>query len=574
MVSGGRISTVLGAGGAAALSTPTSVAVDGAGSLYVADTGNQRVRKLTLSGTISTIPVAARDIALDGGGNLLASGGAHAYRVLGSGAITIIAGDGAYAFRGDGGPATLARLNAPSGVALDGNGNLWIADTANGRVRTVSSGGQINTLVGGAGQLVSPLEIALDPAGNLLIADAAGYRIRELLALKNTVVTVAGNGTPGLGLDGLPAVSSALNAPNGVASAPGGVIYLADTGNHRIRRIFGTGVVTTVAGNGAAGFNGDGPGQSTQLSSPAGICLDAAGSLYIADTGNNRVRKQTSDGIVTTIAGPDQLKGPRGVAVDAAGNVWISDTGNHRVVALTGGSLAVVADQLQSPVGLAIDDASGAVYVADALSNLVVRLSPGPAQITELPTPIEVLNAATLLPGPVAPGSLISIFGSGLAGAQVLFDGQVAPLLMAQDTQVNVQVPLTATGLFAVMSGATPLLNTTLSIVPSAPGVFTGPGGTGPVVAANQDGTINSGANAAPRGSAITFYATGVGQAAVGVVMGGAQAQVLFAGDAPGFVGVTQINAVVPSGILAGTVPLLIQAGGAQSQSGATIAVQ
>jgi uncharacterized protein (TIGR03437 family) len=511
---------------------------------------------------------------LDSSGNLLAAGVAHVYRVLGSGAITTIAGDGAYWYRGDGGPATQARLNAPSGLALDGNGNLWIADTANARVRVVSSAGQINTVAGGGGQLNSPLELALDPTNDLLIADAAGYRIRELVGLQDSLINLAGNGQLGLGSDGLPAVSSALNAPNGVASGPGGVIYLADTGNHRVRRMYASGVVVTVVGNGSAGFDGDGPGQSTQLSSPSSLCLDAAGNLYIADTGNNRIRMVSPSGNVTTIAGPAQLNGPRGVAVDAAGNVWIADTGNHRVLALTSSGLTVIANQLQAPVGLAISGTSGAVYVADAGSNLVLELSPAPMQLTELPTPIDVVNAATLTAGPVAPGSLISIFGSGLASAQVLFDGQAAQPVMAQDTQINVQVPSTATGAFEVAEAGTALFNTPLTIVPSAPGIFTAAGGIGPAVAANQDGTVNSDTNAASQGSIVTFYATGTGQGAVGVTMAGAAAQVLFAGAAPGFVGVTQINAVVPTGIPSGTVPLLIQSGGVASQSGVTIAVQ
>ena len=265
---------------------------------------------------------------------------------------------------------------------------------------------------------------------------------------------------------------------------------------------------------------------------------------------------------------------PRGVAVDTAGTLWIADTGNHRVLALPpGGALTVVADRLQAPVGLAIG-ASGAVYVTDAGSNLVLQLTPPPPALTELPTPVTVVNAATLMAGPVAPGSLISVFGSGLTGAQVLFDGLAAPLLMARDTQLNVQVPLTAAGGFEVVTGTVVLLNTTLTIAPSAPGIFTGPGGTGPAIAANQDGTLNSNTNPALLGSLVTFYATGIGNGTVFVWIGGVASQVLFAGDAPGFVGLTQINAQVPAAIASGTVPLVIQAGTAQSQTGVTISVQ
>jgi uncharacterized protein (TIGR03437 family) len=579
-VSGGRISTVLGTGssGIAAagdLSTPTSVAVDGAGNLFVADSGNQRIRKLSPAGTITTIPVAARDLAFDSGGNLLVADGAHVYRILGSGAVTVIAGDGGYLFRGDGGPAIMARLNAPSGVALDVNGNLWIADTANARIRQVSMGsGQINTVAGGSGQLNSPLQIAFDPNRNLLIADAAGFRIRELTAVQNGLLTVAGTGAFGNSGDGFPATATSLNVPGGVAPGGNGTIYFSDTGNNRVRRISG-GVVVTVAGNGQPGFNGDGPGQGVALHAPSGICVDTAGNVYIADAGNNRVREMTPDGNVKTIAGPDQLNNPRGVAVDSAGNLWIADTGNHRVAVLPpGGALTTVAGQLQAPWSLTVDPGSGSVYVADSGSNLVLLLSPGPTPLTELPTPVTVVNAATLQTGAVAPGSLVSIFGTGLTGAQVLFDGQPATPVMAQDTQINTQVPLSATGAMEVVVGSTVLLNTTLTIVGSAPGIFTGPGGTGPAVMGNQDGSVNSNASPAPQGSIVAFYATGIGQGAVGVTIGGSAANVVFAGDAPGFVGVSQINAQVPVGIASGTVSLLMTASGTPSQTGVTMFVQ
>ena len=570
-VSAGKITTVLATG----LSTPTAVAVDAAGNLYVVDTGNQRIRKLTPSGTITTIPLAARDLTIDGAGNLLVASGAHVYRVLGSGAVTRIAGDGAFLSRGDGGPATQARLNAPSGVALDASGNVWIADTANGRIRMVSAGSaQINTVVGGGGQLTSPVELGFEPSGSLLIADPAAFRIRELTGTQNSVVTLAGTGFPGNGGDGFPATATPLSTPGGVAEGSNGVFYISDTGNHRIRRVVG-GVLVTVVGNGYAGFNGDGPGQGVQLTSPAGICVDAAGNLYIADAGNNRIRVMTPDGVVKTIVGPDQVAGPRGVAVDPAGTLWIADTGNHRVLALPqGGALTVIANQLQSPWSLAVDPTWGTVYVADAASNLVLILTPAPLALTEVPTPVTVVNAATLQPGPVAPGSLISIFGAGLSEAQVLFDGQSASLLMSKDTQINAQVPMSATGSIEVLAGKSVLLNTTLTIVGSAPGIFTGPGGTGPVVASNQDGTVNSNTNPAVQGSVISFYATGVGEGTVGVVIAAAPANLIFAGSAPGFIGLSQINAQVPAGIPSGAVPLLITAGGALSQAGVTIFVQ
>jgi uncharacterized protein (TIGR03437 family) len=579
-VSAGKITTVLGTGSTsiaapAELATPTAVVVDGAGNLYVADFGNQRIRKLSPNGTITTIPVPARDLALDSAGNLLVANGNRVLRILGSGAVTTIAGDGAYLSRGDGGPAILARLNAPSGLALDGNGNVWISDTANAHIRVVSAAsGQINTVLGGAGQINSPLQITFDPNQNLIIADAAGNRIRELTSPQGALLTLAGTGFPGNSGDGFPAISTSLSTPGGVAMGSNGNIYIADTGNDRVRRIAG-GVLITVAGNGQPGFNGDGSGPGSQLHTPAGLCVDSAGNLYIADSGNNRIRQLTPDGNLKTILGPDQLSGPRGVAIDSAGNLWIADTGNRRVIVLPpGGVLTEVATQLQAPRALAIDPSSGAVYVADSTSNLILLLSPGPPALTELPTPITIVNAASLQAGPVAQGSLISIFGAGLGAAKVLFDGVPASLSMAQNTQLNTQVPATATGAVRVISGNSVLLTTTLTIAASAPGIFTGPGGSGPAIAGNQDGTVNSNSYPAPQGSIITFYATGLGPGDASVSIGGATASVLYAGDAPGLVGVSQINAQLPAGIVSGTVPLLLTTLTSQSQPGVTVFVQ
>jgi uncharacterized protein (TIGR03437 family) len=187
---------------------------------------------------------------------------------------------------------------------------------------------------------------------------------------------------------------------------------------------------------------------------------------------------------------------------------------------------------------------------------------------------VRVVMAARLQTGAGAPGSGVSTLGGGLTGALGVFDGHPATPVMAQDTQINTQVPLSATGAMEVVVGSTVLLNTTLTIVGSAPGIFTGPGGTGPAVMGNQDGSVNSNASPAPQGSIVAFYATGIGQGAVGVTIGGSAANVVFAGDAPGFVGVSQINAQVPVGIASGTVSLLMTASGTPSQTGVTMFVQ
>ena len=212
------------------------------------------------------------------------------------------------AFSGDNGPATSAQLANASGVAVDSIGNLYIADTNNARIRKVS-GGVITTFAGGgsslgdngpptSAQLNSPIGVAVDSRGSVYIAE--GNRIRKVS--NGVITTVAGNGTAGYSGDGGPATSAQLNRPSGIAVDSAGNLYIADTNNNSIRKVSG-GVITTVAGNGTAGFSGDnGPATGAQLSGPYGIVSDPAGNLYTADGWNNRIRK-ISGGVITTVAG-------------------------------------------------------------------------------------------------------------------------------------------------------------------------------------------------------------------------------------------------------------------------------
>ena len=230
--------------------------------------------------------------------------------------ITTVAGNGVAGFGGDGGPATSANLTLPSGVAVDGVGNLFIADTDNNVIRFVDGvTGIIFTGVGngvagfsgdwnGSGlppapteaSLNTPTGVAVDASGNLLfIADKDNNRIRLVPAFL-FIVTWAGNGVPGFGGDDGPATSASLNVPRGVAVDGfgfGSNVFIADFFNHRIRRVDGvTGITTTVAGNGVPGFGGDdGPATSANLKFPAGVAVDASGNLFIADNNNHRIRK-------------------------------------------------------------------------------------------------------------------------------------------------------------------------------------------------------------------------------------------------------------------------------------------
>ena len=306
------------------------VAADAAGNLYIADLLNNRIRKVDTGGLISTV-----------------------------------AGNGTQGFSGDGGAAASAALSGPQGVAVDGTGNLYIADWGNNRIRKVDSGGVITTVAGNgtwgfsgdggaaiSAQLNGTAGVAVDDAGKLYIADWANNRIRRVDS-GGGITTVAGNGTQGFSGDGGAATGAALNGPVGVAVDGAGNLYIADSNNHRIRKVDSGGVITTVAGNGTAGYSGDG-GAATgaELNWPRGVAVDAAGTPYIADEVNNRIRQVDSGGIITTVAG-DGTPGfsgdggvatsaalwfPSGVAADAAGNLYIVDGGNNRIRRLSEGT--------------------------------------------------------------------------------------------------------------------------------------------------------------------------------------------------------------------------------------------
>ncbi|WP_236053940.1 NHL repeat-containing protein [Streptomyces musisoli] len=305
------------------LNSPRGVAVDRSGNLYIADISNHRVRKVTPDGIITTV-----------------------------------AGNGQAGFVSDGGPAVATRLNSPQSVAVDGAGNLFIADYSNHRVRKVAPDGIITTVAGNgqagfvsdggpavATRLNYPMGVAVDRSGNLYIADHYNHRVRKV-APDGIITTVAGNGQAGFVSDGGPAVATKLHYPWGVVVDDDGNLYIGDRHNHRVRRVTPHGIITTVAGNGIAGYVADGaPAVATTLNYPAAVAVDGAGNLYIADGHNHRVRRVAANGIVTTVAGNgvagyvadggpavgQQLYYPYGVAVAPSGDLYIADNSNHRV---------------------------------------------------------------------------------------------------------------------------------------------------------------------------------------------------------------------------------------------------
>ena len=365
----------LGDGGAplnASLNQVLGLAVDGQGNVYIPQFYEGRVREVSQN-VINTIagngaagfagdggPAAAAlmntpsRMAFDGNGHMyVAEEGNNRVREISGGVINTVAGNGAGAFSGDGGPATSASLFRPWGVATDAAGNIYIADDFNNRLREVSNG-VISTLAGTgvaayagdggaatAAEIWNPVDVTYDGAGNVYFADLSNHRVRKISNGK--ITTVAGNGNSASSGDGGPATSAGLT-PTGIALDSAGNLYIVDGPNNRVREVSG-GVITTIAGNGTLGFSGDGGlAVSAELNQPNGVAIDGAGNIYIADTNNHRIRK-ISGGVISTVAGNGQaryggdgaaataasLYYPWAVLVDGAGNLYIADTNNNRI---------------------------------------------------------------------------------------------------------------------------------------------------------------------------------------------------------------------------------------------------
>jgi len=442
IVAGSGIFGAAGDGGsatAAQLNFPNAVAVDSSGNVYIADRDNHRIRRVTPGGTITTLaggssgyagdsgPVALAQfyypsgVAVDASGNLyIADRDNHVIRKIAAGGIvSTVAGNSTYGYSGDGGAATAAQLNTPNGVAVDGAGNLYIADTNNHRIRQVTPAGTISTVAGtgtsgstGDGgpatsaRLNYPTGVTLDPSGNLYIADQNNNKVRKVSG--GTITTLAGTQGNSFSGDGGPATNANLFAPYSVAVDSSGNVHIADTADYRVRKVDPAGTISTFAGNGLYRFAGDGgPGTSAQLSSPRVAVTDAAGNIYIADNANSRVRKIAPGGAITTIAGTGvygysgdsgpatlaMLRYPSGLALDSGGNLYVSDQDNHRVrkidasgvittvvgtgaAGFAGDAGPATAAQLNSPHAIA-SDAAGNLYIADTNNRRIRKVTPG-----------------------------------------------------------------------------------------------------------------------------------------------------------------------------------------------------
>lgn len=327
-IAGNGNSTYSGDGGSAtnaALSRPLAVAVDNSGNVYIADRSNNRVRKVDPNGVISTI-----------------------------------AGTDRHHYNGDDIPATSATLSAPTAVAIDSTGNVYIADDAHLRVRKISPNGIITTFAGGQwgdsgdggpaidAQFKSLTGVAVDSFGNVYIVDSNNGRVRKVDPA-GVITAFAGSGRCCNRGDGGPALQAYLSNPTGVATDAAGNVYIVDTyGVRGVRKVTLDGIITTIAGTGQDGYYGDGgPATSARLFWPRDVAVDDKGNVFIADTGNSSIRKVDANGTISTFAGigkrtygyagdggpatSAEFRSPNGIAVDGAGNVYIADTYNHRV---------------------------------------------------------------------------------------------------------------------------------------------------------------------------------------------------------------------------------------------------
>jgi len=575
---------------------------------------------------------------------------------------TTTGGSSGAGFAGDGSPATNARLSSPIEIALDSSGNLYIADSVNNRIRKVTaSTGKIATIAGGSlagwagdgaaatlAELSDPEGILVDSSGNIFIADLLNDAVREV-STSGIINTVAGccAGTPDRGFsgDGGPATSATLDYPLGLAIDSSGDLYIADSFNHRIRIVTPDGNINTYAGlSPTGGYSGDGgPATNANLNRPFGICVDAAGNLYIADSSNNRIRKVTPGGTISTVAGTGtagsagdggpatkaQLNRPYDVKVDSAGDLYIADYGNSRIRMVTpdgiihtiaGGSGpgytgdggAAVGAEINQPTGIALA-ANGTIYIADSANNVIRLLTPTAPSVSAG----GVVSAGAFGGfSAIAPGSWIEIYGTNLSvdsrqwstsdfqgnnaptsldGTSVSIGGQNAFVDYISGGQVNAQVPSgaaagTQTLTVKTANGTSAAYSVTVNS--TEPGMLAPPsfniGGTQYLVAQFTDNTyvLPPGAIAgvasrrAKAGDTITIYGVGFGAVnpnipagqivtvtnflvvAPQILFGSTPATVQYAGLASGYVGLYQFNVVVPSVTASDKVPVSFTLGG------------
>ncbi len=603
--------------------------------------------------------------------SLCVAGAAQAQTI--TGIITTLAGNGTQGFAGDGGPALSANLNQPFSAILSG-GNLYIADQVNNAVRVVK-GGTISTFAGveiagyggdnGAAtsaQLTQPTGLAVDSSGNIYISDTNNNLVRKV-STSGIISTFAGTpGTQGYGGDGGGATGAFLFKPAGLAFDSAGNLYIADSGNNVIRKVAAsttsTNTITTYAGkfsNGGKYIGDNGPASNAGLNAPAGVAVDASGNLYIADSGNNVVRKVSTNLVITTLAGNGSsgfsgdgktpafamLNHPKGVAVDATGNIYISDTLNSRIrvvspngasinTAIGTGQPAYFGDNGQAavagidfPVGI-VFDGSGNLIIADTGNNVIRKFVPSAATGTKPAIPAGGVITASQFGAfsTISPGTWIEIYGTNLAsatadwssgfqginapttvgGTTVTIGGLSAFIDYVSPTQVNAQVPSqlnTGSQQVVVSTAAGQSANYSINVVNTEPGLYAPAlpqfvvNGKQYVAAQHADGTWVLPASPAKVGEPITLYGVGFGPVNTGqpagqivqslnsittpltFFFGSTQANTpTYEGLVPPYVGLYQFNVVVPPVASNAAVPLSFILGSANSPQTLYTAVQ
>ncbi len=455
---GGVVTTLAGSAGnngstdatgsAARFRWPGGVLADGSGNVYVADTNNYTIRKIAPGAVVTTLAgvamqrgctdgtgsaarfAAPSGMAFDGSGDMIIGDSPNKTlrKVTTAGVVTTVAGSPGFNEGSNDGTGSKAQFYYPEGLAVDGAGNAYVADTANHTVRKVTPAGVVTTLAGlaknggsvdGTGsdaRFFQPAGIAVDGSGNLYVGDTANHTVRKITP-GGVVTTLAGTAGASGSADGTGADARFEN-PHGLAVDGSGNVYVADTKNHTIRKVTPAGVVTTLAGKAGNSGSADGTGADARFSSPEALAIDSSGDLYVADTNNYTVRKVTSAGVVTTLAGLPNVYGaedgpgsdarfhyPRGITVDASGNVYVSSTAGNTIRKITpAGKVTTVAGlqssyyrtngtggdaRIYSPHGLAFH--SGSIYAINTMFPAVHVLSPG---IPDAAT-IDQGNAAT-----------------------------------------------------------------------------------------------------------------------------------------------------------------------------------
>jgi PKD repeat protein len=405
-----------GTGTAAKFNEPFAVAVDSVGNVFVADTNNNAIRKITPAGVVTTLAGGSgsgttdgtgtaakfhepRGIAIDSAGTLyVADYENHMVRkVTPAGVVTTLAG-GTDVMGYVDGQGTAARFRSLQGIAVDSAGNVYVTEGGNRDVRKISASGLVTTLASGTDKFSEPRGIAIDSTGVFYVGDYGANVVRRVTST-GVVSTYSGTAPVAGSNDGT--ISTALfNGPSGIAIDTAGNIYVADTLNNTVRKITTTGTVTTLAGAPGRTSSLDGSATSARFEDPYAVAVDGSGNLYVADATDHSIRKITSDGTVTTLAGKGgsfgstdgtsvaaRFKAPQGIAADSAGNVYVADTGNSTVRKITSTGVVTTlagsaglsgsndgtgsAARFSGPYGIAVDNISGNLYVVE--SSAVVR---------------------------------------------------------------------------------------------------------------------------------------------------------------------------------------------------------